>query len=641
MKISYHWLLELLDERAVPSPEKVEELLTFGAFEVEGVEKQKDDTVFDVKVLANRASDSLSHRGIAKEVAALTKSSLKNDPFTKHTFPKSTKGDVLKISVEDTALCDRYIGVLIEGVTVGPSPEWLKKRLEALGQRSINNIVDITNYVMLLTGQPLHAFDADKLQKENGGYHILVRKAKQGEDIVSLTGEMYPLGEEDLLITDGASGHPLGIAGVKGGKHAEITVDTKNIILEAAHFSWLSVRKTARRHALNTDASKRFENNPSLFLAKIGASHGGALIVELAGGAVADSEDTNPHQEPAKAIICTKDNIEGILGLSISDETLTSSLESLGCAVAHKGKEFVVTPPFERTDLSLVEDIAEEVGRLMGLGSIAPKALPDPYKAPEVLDGYAKETMVRQTLAAHGFSEIITTVFVPKGQGEIILENPIASDRPAMRNRIASFGFANALGLNTKNMPLWGAEEVMLFEIGTVFTKEGERTHLALGVHTKKEAKAKTLLDGAEEMLKNALSVSLQPISGKSAFIREYDLTKTFADMPKVSEYPRVLHADSAIRFSPISPYPFVLRDIAVWAPLGVEAKMVASRIDTAAGDLMVHRSLFDEFTRGNETSFAFHIVFQSGSRTLTAVEVNEHMQNVEDAMKKSGWTVR
>lgn len=641
MKISYHWLVEMLDSRGVPSPEKVEELLTFGAFEVEGMEKQKDDTILDVKVLANRASDCLSHRGIAREVGALLHVPLVKDPFAVKNLFEGVGGGGMSIHVEDASLCDRYIGVLIEGVTVGPSPSWLKNLLEALGHRSINNIVDITNYVMLETGQPLHAFDAGRLQKKNDSYVISVRRARQGEEITSLTGELYPLGEDDLLIVDGNANTPIGIAGVKGGKHAEITPDTTSIILEAAHFSWVSVRKTARRHVLATDASKRFEHNPSPHLARIGALRALELVLDVAGGTVVSVHDAFPHPPAPRSISITQKNIESILGFSFSSDEIITLLESVGCTVSVNSAAYAVVPPFERTDLLIIEDFVEEIGRLAGLSRVQNKPLSDPYRPPAVNDFYAKETRVRQALVDAGFSEVITTVFVPKGQGEILLENPIASDRPALRNRILPYGFSSALSLNTKNMPLWGAESVRLFEIGTVFTKEGERLHLAIGVHMQKDAESRKALDEIEQSLSAALSVDFNALPSKDTTKREYNLSHLFASMPNEAGYARVQHGEERKRFTPISPYPFVMRDIAVWAPLGVESRMIASRIDSSAGPLMVHRSLFDEFKRGNETSFAFHIVFQSGERTLTAAEVNERMLEVEDAMKKSGWTVR
>ncbi|MBU1159931.1 C40 family peptidase, partial [Patescibacteria group bacterium] len=260
MKISYQWL-QLYFKKKLPKPEKVAEVLTMHSFEVESVERKGKDFVFNIDVLPNRAHDCLSHIGIAKELSALSNYKLParnashNDAGgqiqkTKQ-IPNSKISKKLQIEIKEPQLCKRYVGRIIEGVKVKESPKWLKEKLETIGQKTINNIVDAANFVMFETGQPLHAFDADKVEGK-----IIVRKAKKGEKITTLDNQEIELNENILIIADEKS--PLAIAGIKGGKKAEITKDTKNIILEAANFEPDNIRKTVQRINLSTESSLRF-----------------------------------------------------------------------------------------------------------------------------------------------------------------------------------------------------------------------------------------------------------------------------------------------------------------------------------------------------------------------------------------------
>src|SRR3990167_738045 len=289
MKISKQWLDTFFNAPLLEAS-ILADALTFHAFEIDGVEKVGNDDVLDVKVTPNRGHDALSHRGIAKELSAILKLPLANDPFAVRPLLAPVTTDV---SVElSSKLCKRYIAGYIKGVKVGPSPEWLKTRLEAVGQRSINNVVDATNFVMFNIGQPLHAFDAGKL----GSLKIGVRAAKDGEVMVALDKKEYTLGRSTLVIT--AADAPVGIAGVKGGMPAAINETTKDIVIESANFDGVSVRKTAQALRLRTDASARFEQVLSPEIAAHGMQAVAALIQELAGGELAGFADV--YSEPQK-----------------------------------------------------------------------------------------------------------------------------------------------------------------------------------------------------------------------------------------------------------------------------------------------------------------------------------------------------
>lgn len=256
MLVSYNWLKEEYFDGELDSPEILEELLTTRAFEVESLERVDDDTAIDVDVLPNRSHDCLCHEGIAREIAVLQGRKISPRSYDNVDVNKELD-DKLKVSLDEPIRCPRYSGRIISGITIKESPEWLKKRLATLGQRSINNIVDITNYVMLSIGQPLHAFDQKKVE----GSRIVIRLAKEGECITTLDNKEVALDEETLIIADAKD--PLAIAGIKGGKKAEVEADTTDIILEAANFKSVTTRKTSRRIYIATDSSKRYENEIS------------------------------------------------------------------------------------------------------------------------------------------------------------------------------------------------------------------------------------------------------------------------------------------------------------------------------------------------------------------------------------------
>ena len=325
MIVSYKWLQTYFDEKLL-APEELEELLTLHAFEVENIEKVDDDYILDIDVLPNRAHDCLSHRGIAKEIALLLGLNIKQ--LKKDSLPSSND---IKVQVEnkEQGLCRRYIGRRVNGIKVAQSPDWLKERLETIGQKSINNIVDATNYVMFDIGQPLHAFDADKVEGD-----IVVRLAKKGEKIITLSGDEVELDESVLVIADGKD--PLAIAGVKGGKKAEVDENTTNIILEAANFVPVNVRKTSRKLNILTDSSKRFENEISPEVAQWGMEEVSTLIVDIAGSdgtKVGEVVDVYPKVANLYKVGVSLEEINKILGVQITESEVEDIWNRFGFEV--------------------------------------------------------------------------------------------------------------------------------------------------------------------------------------------------------------------------------------------------------------------------------------------------------------------
>jgi len=431
MKVSLPWLQNFF-EKPLPPAEAAEEALTFHAFEIE----EREGDVLDVNVLPDRAGYALCHRGVAAELAAILAVPMKDDPL-RAPLPLWPKTHALTVQREDSTACPRYIGALVRGVKVGPSPAWLKEALESVGQRSINAIVDATNYVMLNVGQPLHAFDAGKIAQENGTYKIAVRGAREGEHITTLADSTLTLPRGTLLIADGVSGAPLGIAGVKGGSMAAVDDHTTDLIIEAASFDGPTVRRAAQQLKLFTDASLRFQNKPSPELAAYGMRDVLALITSLAGGEVEGVIDVSAPLPTRTPISLSLEKVNAVLGTSFSQEKVEDIFMRLGLSVSYKDGMFVVEPPFERTDLVIPEDLIEEVGRIGGYDAIEPVPLPASPFPPDQARFRGIER-IRDFLVDKGFTEISTQAFAKKG--DITLANPFDKTKPALRTSLRENG---------------------------------------------------------------------------------------------------------------------------------------------------------------------------------------------------------
>ena len=602
MKISRDWLQKYF-HAPLPPAQELADALTFHAFEIESVDLGAGgDWILDVKITPNRGHDCLSYRGIAKEVSAILNIPLQSDPL-KETSELSPVTEQVSVLLEDTELSPRYIAGYVKGVSVGPSPEWLIKRLESMGQKSINNVVDATNFVMFNLGQPLHAFDVGKLAVKDGIYAIEVRKAREGETLRALDEKVYALKPGMLVIADKNADVPIGIAGVKGGEAAGIAESTTDIILESANFNGASVRQTAKALNLRTDASQRFEQVVSPELAGYGMRSAVDLIHKLAGGdiigfAEAYPKAFTPLQVPLHAAHPSK-----VLGTDISKEIIRDTFTRLSFVFEEKEEEFIVTIPFERLDIQIPEDLIEEIARIVGYDAIPSKELP-PASAPLTVNQnfYASEH-IREDLVSKGYSEVITSVFADVGERAVL--NKIDSVRPMLRATLID-GLADALKKNVQNKDLLGLTEVKLFEIGTVW-KEGKEEVMAGIVSDKEEAKE----DPLSVFVKDAASYETSPLS-------------------------------ETARYEPFSKYPYIVRDIAVWVPNDTNPNDVGRIVSTAAGTL-VGRSpdLIDEYKKGDRISYAFRLVFQSFEKTLTDQGVNDGMEAVYEAVKKQGWEVR
>lgn len=635
MKTSRTWLQGYF-EKELPAADAIADALTFSVAEVE---EAKGDLI-DVNILPDRAAYMLSHRGVAKEITAALDLALAKDPL-KESLPSFPETDRLSVTLDEEGNCARYIGALIEGVSVGPSPDWLREALEAVGQRSINNVVDATNYVMLDIGQPLHAFDAAKLTAREDSYAIMVRPSVSGEPITTLTGETYELPEGTLLIADQhADGRALGIAGVKGGMQAAVTEKTVDLIIEAASFDGTRVRKTAQALKLFTDASSRFQNKPSPALAGYGMANVIALIQKVAGGELVGVTDVFPNPAEPQTASVSLARINEILGSEFTTEDVRSAFDRLGFSYTEAEDTFTVLVSFERNDIQIAEDLAEEVGRTLGYDRIESKELP-------LLDGIPDQERfrgieaVRDFLVERGFSEISTPSFA--AEGEIELANPLQSDRPYLRaSLVANLKDALTRAAGVAPRVLGPAPFVKLFEIGTVFTKHGEALLLSMGVvatNGKPATAAEALKQNVAALEQDLLAIPAAAHFTLEGQMMELNLGKL--NLEKLGE----AYASVSVRmgaFTPFSLYPSALRDIAVWTPEGTQESEVANAIVREAGDHLARLDLFDQFEKDGRISYAFRLVFESSERTLADTDLDPAMARVTQALnEKEGWEVR
>ena len=511
MKISHAWLQEYFKD-TLPSAEALAELFTFHSFEVEGIETHNgdhcaNDKVIDAKILPDRAHFCLSYRGIADEVGVLT--GLKRVAVTIDDEPLMVDNSIEKVEVkiDDAIFCRRYVSRRVSNVDVKESPEKVKAMLEAMDGRSINTIVDATNLAMFDYGQPLHAFDADKVRGV-----IVVRAAKESEKITLLDGREVTLSTADFVVADDEG--PLAIAGVKGGLRAQVNAETKNIILESANFHPGTVRKTASKYNLRNESSKRFENEITPVIAMDGMVHVSALITKLSPEAqFGPISDFSTGNSLMVTIVTTPDFICKKLGVEIPTEKIRTIFKSLAIDIVEKGDTLELAIPAHRLDLTLPEDIVEEVGRIYGYEKIeGTKIVPKKGETTPHPAFYVTEK-IKNVLFGQGFSEAYLYTFVNKGDIEVAY--PLASDKKSLRTNLSD-GIVKALDINARNADFLFLDSIKMFEIGKVFTMKGdeqrEHTSLCVGIRRIKKVKGKGDKQSSNEDIRQVRELLLEAL---------------------------------------------------------------------------------------------------------------------------------
>ena len=464
MKISIEWLKEYVD--LFETPEVLKQDLSMAGILVESILQGNGDTALEIEVTSNRP-DCLSHIGIAREVAALYGRSCRKPKLRRKL---GIGADKIPYSVEilDPDLCPRYVGLVLDGIRVEASPPWMQRRLDASGMRPVNNIVDITNYVLLEMGHPLHAFDFEQLQQGK----IVVARARQGQKIVTLDGVERELDGEMLLINDGSA--PVAIAGVMGGLHSEISLTTKTVLLECAYFLPASVRRTSKKLGLATEASYRFERGADWENTVPAIARTCWLIERLAGGRIAGGiQDVYPRRmEPVK-IELLRERAEALLGVRLSDDFVESTLKRLNFRLARMRKgAWQVTCPTYRADMELEADLIEELARFFGYQNI-PTTIPPSTSAGIPSPVFPHENAARHSLLGLGYCEAVNLSFAPasedqefpvRGSQRVTIRNPLTEETQFLRTTLAA-GLIRSAKHNFNH----GIDEIRLFEIGKVF----------------------------------------------------------------------------------------------------------------------------------------------------------------------------
>ena len=533
MNISYNWLRELTGTNQ--EPRELAQALTMIGLAVDGVHERGDDFVLEIDLTSNRP-DCLSHLGVAREVMVKEGGALRL-PDARPSSVEGRAEDFTAVEIEDAGLCPRYAGRVVRGVRIAPSPEWLVKRLEAIGQRAINNVADITNYVLHEMGQPLHAFDLSKLAE----HRIIVRRARAGEKLTTLDGVERKLDEEMLVIADAT--RAVALAGIMGGLETEISEATEDVLIESAYFDPASVRRTARALGLNTEASYRFERGTDYEGVLRAQARAVALITELAGGrATENAVDVYPQPIKPPVVELRPGRVKALTGLSVEVEDIKRILKALGFTERVPELQSEAEPSFRdgvlelspasltgalafvaptwRVDIEREEDLVEEVARHTGYDRIASE-LPPSTQAGEYPTGAARKRAMRRTLTDFGYDEAINFSFVNTsydGRFELVpefaklesaegdepfvtLSNPIIEGVVRMRTTLLP-GLLESVRHNFNH----GTRDVRLFETGIIFSKSQTAGELPI----EREAFALLATGGATE-------------EGRRAPVRELD----------------------------------------------------------------------------------------------------------------------
>ncbi|MFN0139600.1 MAG: phenylalanine--tRNA ligase subunit beta [Pyrinomonadaceae bacterium] len=479
MNISYNWLKDLIDIDM--SAGEVAAALTRVGLAVEGVHAHGEDFVLDIDLTSNRP-DCLSHLGVARELSVTTQAKVESPKSQVGTQKPKTENQAL-VTIQDADLCHRFVGRVIRNVKIGPSPQWLVDRLEAIGERAINNVADITNYVMHELGQPMHAFDFDKLTDSR----IVVRRAKNAETITTLDEAERKLDDTMLAICDAEK--PVAVAGVMGGLASSITDSTTSVFLEVAYFDRANIRATSRKLNLATEASYRFERGVDIENLLRASNRATELICDLAGGEALDLVDVYPTRFTPNAVE-SKDisaAVKRLTGLSVTGDECDRILNALG--ITNGDKPTIYVSPTWRHDIAIEEDLVEEVARHAGYENIA-NELPPAFGAGEYQHHESRERRLRETLVDMGFDEAISYSFIDtrhdgvfepiqglidKGSEEplVTLRDSVIEGAVRMRPTILP-GLLDAVRLNLNHQ----RRDLKLFEIGKVFATNPDESGL-------------------------------------------------------------------------------------------------------------------------------------------------------------------
>ena len=686
MKVLLSWLREFVDVRE--SADEIARVMSLRGFAVEGIErvdplasalreKFDDDAVIDFEVTGNRP-DCMSIAGMAREIATAFQLPLKAGPAGPAALesqpPPEPALQQIKITLENPDLCPYYAGGIVD-VTVAPSPGWMQARLKAGGVRPISNIVDVTNYVLLELGQPMHAFDAAKLEKNE----IRVRTARDRERLKTLDGQERPLTGDMLVIADGV--RPVGIAGVMGGADSEVTDSTRSIVLESAYFNPLSVRRTSRKLGLKTEASTRFERGTDRMLPGVALQRACDLLEQIGAGTrrsiVVAGSATGA---PSRVITLRRQRVSALLGITVPDQDISRILTSLGFDVAVATDGWSVTVPPRRVDVAREVDLIEEIARHHGFDRI-PGRFPALLKPPAEMDPRITRTrQLRVIMTGAGFSEANTFGFIARSAAApfadedalVAIANPLSENFGVLRPSVLP-GLVGAVAYNRHREQ----RDVRLFEIGARFTRSGGEGRAiaavwagaAGGDHWGGGTRPVDFFDikGLAERIAVAMGFvqyHIEPggpawfVAGRAATLtikgvpcghlgllasaigEQHGLSPADAVYAVELDFDRLERFASDLRTSvqTLPRFPSVARDISILIDEALPAAEVRQTISEAAPALLARVREFDRYQgKGvpeGKISLSLHLTFRSVDRTLTDAEINAAMDAVLAALK-------
>jgi phenylalanyl-tRNA synthetase beta chain len=666
MKISLEWLSQYLLGNI--TAQQAADALTHGGLPVEVIETVGDDTVIDVEVTSNR-SDCLSHIGVARELCALLKLDLEFRDLTLPTFPQDTASvndtGLKAVGIDAPDLCPHYTARVFRNVKIGPSPDWMQRRLTAVGLRPINNIVDITNYILFEMGQPLHAFDLDKI----AGQQINVRRAKAGEKITSLDGHERPLSPEMLVIADATK--PVALAGVMGGLDSEVSPNTKNILLESARFDPLCIRSTARKLAMGSDSSYRYERGIDPTLPQRASQRAAQLITELAGGTIAGPlVSAGASGYTPKNLWLRLARLKQVLGVEFPAHQVVDALTRLRFNPILRGERIDVTAPSYRLDINLEIDLVEEAARVIGYQHIPEREEISLRVAPADSKRKAVE-MIRAVLIAGGYFEAMTFSFVTDALAKSFMP-PEAAGLPQTDSRVRKAdaqlrpsllpGLLEAVRRNETT----GTPGVKLFETGATFWldktgKVDERQRLALvGSADYREVRGiiETLTARLDAHRKLRITPAEHPGYTKGAcgqihwgdqplgFIGKVDRTLadqlSLRDLPVVAELelPVLIEGTQHVpQLHPLPRFPAVRRDLSLVVAEATRYEQLESIVTEVKPDGLEAMDYVTTYRgkplEAGTKSVTITLVFRSPTTTLTSDAVESSVQKVVVAAKE------
>jgi phenylalanyl-tRNA synthetase beta chain len=689
MKVSYNWLKEFVEVAA--SPEEVASRLALSGTNIASIETGAHGAVIDAEITSNRP-DCLGMLGIAREIGAIYRLPLKTNSPKPAESKAARASEAIKVKIDSPESCGRFTARVIRGVKIQPSPKWLKDRLEAAGTASINNVVDISNYVMLELGHPLHTFDYDLVRDHS----IVVRRAKPGEKMKTLDGIERTFDPSICMVCDGDGSRPVGIGGIMGGAETEISFSTKNVLIECAWFDPISIRRAARSLRLHTEASTRFGRGADPEMAEFASRRAAELILQLAGGELlASVVDVYPGKRAAKKITITRAELLRIMGADVPDKDLETILSALGFAPVRVDQTrgaansllaaWECTQPSWRADVEREIDLIEEVARVYGLDKF-PTRLPASRSGAARLPHYEAEMRLRERLIGLGYHEVLTIPHVAEERNELFrppdttpakLANPLSEEAGVLRST-GAVTLASAIEWNLNH----GQRNARLFEIGIHYRfVDGKPVETrALSIGATGAARPQALYDSPRDYTFADLKGDLDAIGALSGGLRwEHggpdwlnpsrrgaislgkesgpalgaagQLAKRVAEKFKFRQdvflaeinlgplYCMYYGTKNNRRYEPLPRFPAVERDFSLFLADGVTFARVRQTIQSLGIAEIVSIEAADLFRGKNvpagKFSLLVRVVFQSREATLTEAQINDFSARIVAALEK------